>query len=257
MGWRLVVEKIPLVAVVAVNCKIVLSFHLPDVSGNPIDQISLAKRLANVVVSYAAYLSQSFYPVDMAAFYPLRTDLPIARVAAALVLLVAITAVAMFWWRRRPYVLVGWLWFLGMLVPVIGLVQIGDHARADRYTYLSQIGLFDCGGLGHVERLSVATIAPAERAGGNGCSRGHRQPLCCCLPRSPGFRLLTGRMPRRSGRMQSVAPSGIRWPTIIWPMSMPSKADTKKRSRNFAQRSRPIRSIRSGPPCAISRSRTV
>jgi len=56
-------------------------------------------------------------------------------------LLVAITAVATLFWRRRPYLLVGWLWFLGMLVPVIGLVQTGAHSRADRYTYLSQIGL--------------------------------------------------------------------------------------------------------------------
>ena len=111
-------------------------------SANSVDRLSLATRLANALVSYAAYLGQSFYPVDLAPFYPhLGTDLPIAWVAGSLVLLVAITAVAAYFWRRRPYLLVGWLWFLGMLVPVIGLVQFGAHARADRYTYLSQIGL--------------------------------------------------------------------------------------------------------------------
>ena len=98
--------------------------------------------MANALVSYAAYLGQSFYPVDLAPFYPhLGTRLPMASVAGALVLLVAISAVAAYAWRRRPYLPVGWLWFLGMLVPVIGLVGSFVHGRADRYTYLSQIGL--------------------------------------------------------------------------------------------------------------------
>ena len=109
---------------------------------NPVERLSLATRLANALVSYAAYLGQSFYPVDLSPYYPhLGTRLPIAWAAGALVLLVAITAVAAYCWRRLPYLLVGWLWFLGTLVPVIGLVPVGAHARADRYTYLSQIGL--------------------------------------------------------------------------------------------------------------------
>ncbi len=81
----------------------------------------------------------------MAAFYPQPVaNLPLGRIVGALaVLLVAITAIALYQWRRRPYVIVGWLWFLGMLVPVSGLMPVGSlgHARADRYTYLSQIGL--------------------------------------------------------------------------------------------------------------------
>ncbi|HEY1786091.1 MAG TPA: tetratricopeptide repeat protein [Pirellulales bacterium] len=139
--WRLVVEKIPLMALAAVDCKIAMSFHLPDSTAFPIRQLSLAARLANGVVSYAIYLGQFFYPVDLAPYYPLRADLPVSWVVAAVVLLVAISAWAACCWRRRPYLLVGWLWFLGMLVPVIGLVQFGGHARADRYNYLSQIGL--------------------------------------------------------------------------------------------------------------------
>ena len=141
VAWRLVVEKVPLLAVAAVNCKIVLSFHLPDPLANPYDRVSLATRLSNALVSYAIYVGQSLYPVNMAPYYPLRTHVPIAWAAGAFVLLVSITAVATYCWRRRPYVPVGWLWFLGMLVPVIGLMQFGAHARADRYTYLSQIGL--------------------------------------------------------------------------------------------------------------------
>ena len=143
VGWRLVVEKIPLLALAAASCGIVM-FDPFDRCGRPIpvDALSLATRLANALVSYAAYLGQSFYPVNLAPFYPHPgSRLPMAWAAGSLVLLVAITAVAAYCWRRRPYLLVGWLWFLGMLVPVIGLVKVGDHARADRYTYLSQIGL--------------------------------------------------------------------------------------------------------------------
>jgi tetratricopeptide (TPR) repeat protein len=139
--WRLVLEKIPLIALAAVDCKIAMSFHLPDPSAVPVRQLSLVARLANGLISYAFYLGRSFYPVDLAPFYPLRDEVSIASAAGALVLLVAISAWVICCWRRRPYLVVGWLWFLGMLVPVIGLVQFGAHARADRYTYLSGIGL--------------------------------------------------------------------------------------------------------------------
>jgi tetratricopeptide (TPR) repeat protein len=139
--WRLVVEKVPLMALAAVSCGITLLTHSGQAS-DLIVQVSLATRLANALVSYAAYLEQSFYPACLAPSYPhLGTHLPVTSVAGALVLLVAITAAAAYCWRRRPYLPVGWLWFSGMLVPVIGLVEVGSHARADRYTYLSQIGL--------------------------------------------------------------------------------------------------------------------
>jgi tetratricopeptide (TPR) repeat protein len=142
VGWRLVLEKIPLMALTAVACVIVLSTHASTRSTRSLDHLSLVTRLANALVSYATYVAQSFYPAGLAPFYPHPgTQLPVASVAEALVLLVAITALAACCWRRRPYVLVGWLWFLGTLVPVIGLVQLGGHIRADRYTYLSQIGL--------------------------------------------------------------------------------------------------------------------
>jgi protein O-mannosyl-transferase len=140
--WRLVGEKIPLVALATVSCLIELSTHASVPPIDPGGRFSFGPRLANALVSYVAYIGQSFYPVDMAPFYPYPArPLPTAEVAGALVLLLAITAVALISWRRRPYLLVGWLWYLGMLAPVIGLVHVGFHARADRYTYLSQIGL--------------------------------------------------------------------------------------------------------------------
>ena len=140
--WRLVVEKIPLVALSAVSCGIVLSSREPFRLANEGEVLSLAPRVTNALFSYGAYLGQSFFPVNLSPFYPhLGTHLPIAWAAGALVLLLAITAVAAFFWRRLPYLLVGWLWYLGMLVPVLGLVGAFLQARGDRYTYLSQIGL--------------------------------------------------------------------------------------------------------------------
>jgi tetratricopeptide (TPR) repeat protein len=102
----------------------------------------LLTRLENAAVACVAYLGQTFYPVDMAIVYPnLGTRLPVMWVVGSVVLLVTITLVAIVTWRTRPYLIVGWLWFLGMLVPVLGLVGQFTHSRADRYTYLTQIGL--------------------------------------------------------------------------------------------------------------------
>ena len=139
--WRLVVEKIPLMVLAGVNCAITVAFHLAATSDIDVSRVPLAARLSNGLVAYAAYLGQSICPVGLSPFYPLRVHQTIGSVVGALVLLVAITAVAAYFWRRKPYLLVGWLWFLGMLVPVSGFVQIAAHARADRYTYLSGIGL--------------------------------------------------------------------------------------------------------------------
>ena len=95
-----------------------------------------------MLVSYVAYVAQLFCPLGLAIFYPHPgTGLPIWKIVAAAAVLAAISAVALAGWRRRPYLIVGWLWYLGMLVPVIGLIQSGRQAMADRYSYLPQIGL--------------------------------------------------------------------------------------------------------------------
>ena len=101
----------------------------------------MAWRIGNALISYVAYLGQFFWPLGLVACYPRRAVLPPWQVAAAALTLVCITAVAVWWWRRRPYLLVGWLWYLGMLAPVIGLVQFGAQSEADRFAYLPQIGL--------------------------------------------------------------------------------------------------------------------
>ena len=107
-----------------------------------IDVIPLSSRIANALVSYVAYIGDLFYPVGLAVLYPHpESGLPIWKVAASSLAVAGISAAALVWRRRFPYLFVGWFWYLGMLVPVIGLVQVGSQAMADRYTYLPQIGL--------------------------------------------------------------------------------------------------------------------
>jgi tetratricopeptide (TPR) repeat protein len=145
-GWRdarrALVEKWPLFALSAVACAatLVAQGRAGAIAGAEV--FPLGVRLANAVDAYAAYLGQSVWPRDLAVFYPHPGDsLPAGRVAAGAALLAGITAAAFALRRTRPYLLVGWSWFAGTLVPVIGLVQVGAQARADRYTYLPLVGL--------------------------------------------------------------------------------------------------------------------
>jgi protein O-mannosyl-transferase len=137
----LVVEKLPLLVLTAVSCVVMPLTQKQAIES--LDAVPLSARVANALVSYVAYLGQLFYPIGLAVLYPHPgSALPTWQVAGALVLMVSISAVVLVWRRRRPYLFVGWLWYVGMLVPVIGLVQLGSQSRADRYTYLTQIGLY-------------------------------------------------------------------------------------------------------------------
>ncbi len=137
---RLLLEKVPLLALVAVSC--VVTVWAQREALVPVEQLPLWWRVGNALISYVTYLGQSFYPVGLAVLYPRPgLDLPFWKVFGALLVLVSITAAALLGRRRCPYLLVGWLWYLGMLLPVIGLVQFGVQAVADRFSYLPQIGL--------------------------------------------------------------------------------------------------------------------
>jgi tetratricopeptide (TPR) repeat protein len=115
-------------------------------AGNAIvkaDEYSLLHRIANAVNSYATYIEKMFWPAHLSFFYPLPQKLPsLAGLGLACILLLLITGISLFVAKKRPYVLTGWFWFLGSLVPVIGIVQVGSQAMADRYTYVPLIGLF-------------------------------------------------------------------------------------------------------------------
>ncbi len=138
---RLVIEKLPLLLLVAASCVATLAAQGEDSVTN--ERYPLGWRMGNALISYVTYLRQSLCPWDLAVLYPrLGLALPLGEVLAAFLVLVGITAATLVWWRRRPYLLVGWLWYLGMLVPAIGLVQFGQQAVADRFTYLPQIGLW-------------------------------------------------------------------------------------------------------------------
>jgi tetratricopeptide (TPR) repeat protein len=137
ISWRLIVEKIPLIVFSITVCVVTLLIQRQDT------EISFPLRISNALVSYVAYCGQMFYPVGLAIMYPYPIHgLSIGKIILALLLLIAVSVGAFCWRQKHPHFLMGWLWYMGMLVPVIGLVQVGNQARADRYTYLPQIGLY-------------------------------------------------------------------------------------------------------------------
>jgi tetratricopeptide (TPR) repeat protein len=137
-AW-LVKEKLPLFALSAASA--VITMRAQRLGGGINPDSGLLTRLANAIVSYARYLGQALWPTRLAPIYPYPVgSLKTWEVAAASLLLVAITALAIA--GRRRYLLVGWFWFVGTLVPMIGLVQVGRQAMADRYAYLPFVGLF-------------------------------------------------------------------------------------------------------------------
>lgn len=137
----LVVEKLPVIGLSIVTAVLTFGAHGSEGAAKPLEAYPLLGRIANAVVSYAAYLGKALWPRDLAVFYPYPERLPAWQVAVAAALLVAITVAAVRA-TRRPYLLWGWLWYLVTLVPVIGLVQAGEQAMADRFTYVPLLGPF-------------------------------------------------------------------------------------------------------------------
>jgi Flp pilus assembly protein TadD len=141
-AWPLVREKLPMFGLAIVAAATTFIVQRQAGAARPMAEYSFLQRLENAGVAVLAYLVDTVWPTSLAVFYPHpETPLSVARLAGSLGLLGTITALA--WWarRRQPSLIVGWLWFLGTLVPVIGLVQVGNQARADRYTYIPSIGL--------------------------------------------------------------------------------------------------------------------
>jgi protein O-mannosyl-transferase len=138
---RLALEKIPLLALSAAGGLVTLWVQQSSVALT--EELPLIWRAANGLVTYAIYLRQMIWPVGLAVFYPHPGDqLPIWEIGLAIVLLGLVSAGAIALRHKRPYLVTGWFWYLVMLLPVIGLIQVGSQAHADRYTYLPQIGLY-------------------------------------------------------------------------------------------------------------------
>ncbi len=139
---QLVFEKLPLVALAAASAAVTLTVQQTAGAVRALETIPLGNRVANAIDTYIKYIAQTLVPTRLAVFYPHPME-NIARldVAAGAIGLVAVSVFVVRAARRRPYLPVGWFWYLGTLVPVIGLVQVGDQARADRYTYFPLVGL--------------------------------------------------------------------------------------------------------------------
>ena len=140
---RLVMEKIPFFALSVVSSVITVVVQRREGAVGDLETFPLGRRAANALVSYATYLLETFWPTRLAAIYPYPHSVPAGRALASLVVLVAVTAIVLYGARRHRYLPVGWFWYLGTLVPVIGLVQVGIQSMtADRYTYVPLIGIF-------------------------------------------------------------------------------------------------------------------
>jgi tetratricopeptide (TPR) repeat protein len=139
--WRSIAEKAPLLLLSLLAAIATLIAQRTTV--NYSEELPMTWRIGNALLSYVAYMGQMIWPARLAVFYPNAADhLSPWRVVLAVLLLGAITALAFVCRRKRPYLLVGWLWYLVALFPVIGFIQVGLQGRADRYSYLPQIGLY-------------------------------------------------------------------------------------------------------------------
>ena len=173
--WRrLLLEKMPLLGLAAVSSAVTVMAHqrlglLP--TG---EQLPLSSRVEHALVAYAGYLEKIVWPVDLAVFYPHPGTWPSERVLLSALLVAGITVLAGWWARKRPYLIAGWLWFLGTLVPVIGLVQAGTQSMADRFAYVPIIGVCILAVWGLAEMLGRAPFHRIIMAGTAGAV------LCAC-----------------------------------------------------------------------------
>jgi Flp pilus assembly protein TadD len=168
LSWATVREKVPLLVLALAIAAVAFTAQRRAGAMELAGLLGPWDRLANAVVSYVRYLEHTFWPVGLSPWYshPAIEGPPLAggEVAAAAAVLLAISAMALATVRRLPFLLVGWLWYLGTLLPVIGLVQIGGHGMADRYTYVPLIGIF-VAVTWAVAALPIWTVAGARRAG--------------------------------------------------------------------------------------------
>lgn len=137
----LILEKVPFV-LLSMAFSITVFVTQKNVGAmSSFDKLSFFERTTNAIVSYAAYLEKIFWPVNLAAFYPFELSIPLSKVLFSGIVLCLITVAVIYYIKKLPFLFVGWLWYLGTLVPLIGLVQVGEQAMADRHTYLPSIGI--------------------------------------------------------------------------------------------------------------------
>ncbi len=143
---RLVLEKVPLLALAAASSIMTYVAQASKATTAPLEHFPLGQRVSNALISSVLYLVKTVWPASLAAFYPhpssIGHPIPVWQPLAAAGILAVVTLLALFCGRIYPYLTVGWLWYAGTLVPVIGIIQVGSQAMADRYTYVPLIGIF-------------------------------------------------------------------------------------------------------------------
>ncbi len=139
---HLVAEKIPFFILSAISCVMTFIVQLKSGAVVTLMKISLAGRIENAFVSYGRYLGKTFWPINLAVLYPHPIHWDTGLVVFSLMLVIGLSVAAVWLGRRFPFVFTGWFWFVGTLIPVIGLVQVGNQPMADRYTYVPLIGVF-------------------------------------------------------------------------------------------------------------------
>ena len=135
-------EKVPLFVLALLSSVITYMAQQKSGSVSSVEVLSPAVRIGNAFVSYITYIGKTIWPVDLAVFYPHPGEMILWQVLGAVLLLIAISAAVVWRLKHSPYLATGWFWYLGTLVPVIGIVQVGAQAMADRYSYIPLIGLF-------------------------------------------------------------------------------------------------------------------
>ena len=141
-GMWLVTEKLPMFAMSAALSVVTFFAQRSQGAVQSLEALSLATRLTNAIVAYGKYLVMYVYPADLSVWYPYDGNIPNWQIYGSVLLLIGLTVLSIWQIRKRPFLIFGWLWFLGTLVPVIGIIQVGAQALADRYTYIPYIGLF-------------------------------------------------------------------------------------------------------------------
>ena len=148
--WHLVREKIPFFVLAALSSVVTFVVQMRTGALVPLEVLPFGVRMGNALISYCLYLGKLFWPTDLAVLYPHPMwaviyqpswHLPLGQLVLAGGLLLGISALVWAWRRRYPYLLVGWLWFCGTLVPFSQVIQTGTHGMADRYTYLPSLGV--------------------------------------------------------------------------------------------------------------------
>ncbi len=165
MSKRLLFEKIPLICIAAGVCWITLSAQSQE-AVVAWSQLSTGNRIVNALLAYGKYIGKILWPFDLAVFYPHTLySFPSALCFSGwIAILLVLSSIAVLFRKRRPYLIVGWLWYLGTLIPTIGLVQVGGQAMADRYMYIPSVGLFIMFAWWLAERCSRTVVAKLKVA---------------------------------------------------------------------------------------------